>query len=368
MHPIRVLLLTPDFPPSPGGIQVVMHRLVQHAQRLEMRVVTRASPGAAEFDRREGLDVRRAGRADGGPASHLAMNARGLLEAPRFRPGAVLSGHLAASPAARAIGTLARVPVIQYVHADELRMDRRLVGLAMRSDAVVAVSAFTERLALDAGANRARTHRILNGVDLPETPRTERPSRPTLVTVARLEDRYKGHDVLIRALPLVRERVPGAQWVVVGDGSLRPELERQAAEAGVADAVRFLGTVTDEERDAALDGAHVFAMPSRLPPGGVGGEGFGIVYLEAAAHGLPVVAGAVGGALDAVVDGETGLLVDPEGVGAVARAISDLLLDPERARQLGEAGAKRARAFAWPLIARQVEDLVLDLAEGFKRR
>jgi phosphatidylinositol alpha-1,6-mannosyltransferase len=106
--------------------------------------------------------------------------------------------------------------------------------------------------------------------------------------------------------------------------------------------------VTDAERDAALDRAHVFAMPSRLPPGGVGGEGFGIVYLEAGAHRLPVVAGAVGGALDAVVHEKTGLLVDPEDVGAVAQAVGDLLLDPQRAGELGDAGREHAQGFAWP--------------------
>ena len=103
-------------------------------------------------------------------------------------------------------------------------------------------------------------------------------------------------------------------------------------------------------------------MPSRLPAGGFAGEGFGIVYLEADAHGCPVVAGAVGGALDAVADGESGLLVDPTDHVAVAAALTELLSEPRRRRQLGQAGARRAEAFAWPLIAAQVEDLVLELA------
>jgi phosphatidyl-myo-inositol dimannoside synthase len=329
-----------------------------------MRVITRTAPGWREFDRAEGLDVRRVGLPVGGNAAGaLAVNARTLAEAPLFRPQAVLSGHVVTSPAARVIGKVARVPVIQYVHADELQMNARMVAVAMGADAVVAVSGFAERLAISAGADPARVRRILNGVDLPDRRRAERAVRPTLVTVARLEDSYKGHDVIIRALPLVRERVPDVEWLVVGDGSLRPKLERLAADQGVADAVRFLGAVSDADRDAALDRAHVFAMPSRLPPGGVGGEGFGIVYLEAAAHGLPVVAGNVAGALDAVVHGETGLLVDPESPPAVAEAISDLLADPDRARAVGEAGATRAQGFAWPLVARRVEDLVLELAE-----
>jgi phosphatidylinositol alpha-1,6-mannosyltransferase len=104
-------------------------------------------------------------------------------------------------------------------------------------------------------------------------------------------------------------------------------------------------------------------MPSRIPPGGIGGEGFGIAYLEANALGLPVVAGNEGGAVDAVIDGETGVLVDPSDHIAVADAVSDLLLDSGLAARLGEKGRARAREFAWPNVARRVER-VLEAAGG----
>jgi glycosyltransferase involved in cell wall biosynthesis len=100
-------------------------------------------------------------------------------------------------------------------------------------------------------------------------------------------------------------------------------------------------------------------MPSRLRPGGSGGEGFGIVYLEAGAHGLPCVGGNVAGALDAVVDGETGELVDPRDHLAVAEAVSGLLLDSERARRMGEAAARHAAELAWPAVGERVEQLML---------
>src|SRR5207253_143715 len=99
---------------------------------------------------------------------------------------------------------------------------------------------------------------------------------PTIITVARLVDRYKGFDVTIRALPLVRARVPGARWIVVGDGSLRGELQAMADSEGVADCVTFAGALDDAGRDEWLDRADVFVMPSRLMPYGLGGEGFGI--------------------------------------------------------------------------------------------
>jgi phosphatidyl-myo-inositol dimannoside synthase len=102
-------------------------------------------------------------------------------------------------------------------------------------------------------------------------------------------------------------------------------------------------------------------MPSRLPLDW-GGEGFGIVYLEAAVHRLPSVAGNVAGARDAVVHGETGLLVDPTDHVAVADALTTLLEDPEAAERMGEAAAERATQFAWPVIARRVEDMLLEAA------
>jgi phosphatidyl-myo-inositol dimannoside synthase len=359
----RALFLTPDFPPAPGGIQVLMHRLASHVEGVEVRVVTRACAGAREFDAQERLDVRRTGSAAAPRRANLLLNARAVREAAAFRPAVVLSGHIVTSPAARVIATALGAPTVQYLHADEIRGRPRLASFAVRrAAAVVAVSGYTRGLAERLGADPERVHTIPNGVDAPGGRAAERASRPTVVTVARLEQRYKGHDVILRALPLIRERVPEAEWVVVGDGALRPELERLVAERGLGGAVRFLGRVTDAERDAALDRGHVFAMPSRLPPEGTGGEGFGIAYLEAAARGLPVVAGAAGGAEDAVVHGETGLLVNPTDHAAVAAAISELLLDHELAERLGRAGATRARDFAWPAVARQVEDLLVSVA------
>jgi phosphatidylinositol alpha-1,6-mannosyltransferase len=322
-------------------------------------------PQAERFDIRERLDVRRtrfSGRRH--HRSGIAgLNGVALREALRFRPDVVLSLHIVLSPAAWTIQRASGAPVVQYLHADEIRARPGLSRFAVRrAGAVVAVSAHTGKLALAAGADRATLHRIPNGVDLPSSSGEPRAARPTVVTVARLRERYKGHDVLLRAMPLIRERVPDAQWVVVGDGPLRHELERIAAEHGLAGHIRFTGETSDAERDAWLDRAHVFAMPARVPEGGVGGEGFGIVYLEAGAHGLPVVAGNVGGALDAVVDGETGLLVDPRDDAAVAEAVADLLLDRKRAEAMGSAGAVRARRFSWPAIAERVEDLLFEVA------
>lgn len=360
---MKTLVITPDFPPSRGGIQVLVHRLVSHAQGLGPVVLALGGDNARAFDSRDTLDVRRVSAFGASRRTAVAaLNLRAVSTAIRTRPDMVISAHIVASPAAVAIRRLLRIPVVQYVYAKEIGARPALARFALRNaDAVIAISRYTRDLALEAGAPADRIELIPPGVDLPDPHVLPAPNAksgpPRLITIARLEDRYKGHDVLTRALPLVRARVPDAEWVVIGDGPLRGHLERLVEASGVSEAVRFVGSVSDAERDRLLQDAHVFAMPSRLPARGLAGEGFGIVYLEANARGLPVIAGDVAGALDAVVDGKTGLLVDADDHVAIAEAISGLLLDPERAHTLGAAGLERSREFAWSAIAGRVEAL-----------
>jgi phosphatidyl-myo-inositol dimannoside synthase len=364
-----VLVITPDFPPARGGIQVLAQRLATGLTGFQTRVVTLDCAGARPFDATAGLATRRVRAGRGlGAGRNVALGAAALLEALRFRPQLTLSVHIVASPAAAGIRRALGARTVQYFHAKEIGNRPRLAAFAARqAHASIAVSSYTAGLIAGLGPARAggsKSSTTVNvippGVDLPSDPSPRAAGRPTFVTVSRLEDRYKGHDVLIGALALVRAKVPDVEWIVIGDGPLRPELEALARSYGVADAVRFLGLVSDEQRDRWLRRANLLAMPSRLPGGGLAGEGFGIVYLEAGAYGKPVVAGNVAGALDAVADGESGLLVDPVDPHAVADAIARLLLDRELARRLGSAGAARARDFAWPVIAGRVEAVLLE--------
>jgi phosphatidyl-myo-inositol dimannoside synthase len=358
----RLLLLTPDFPPARGGIQLLSYRLATAMTAFDTRVIALDVPGAAQFDALAGVAVRRvrpAGRS--GLARVAPLNALAVSEALSFRPQATLSMHIVASPAAAAISRLLAAGTVQYFHANEIAGKPKLAAFAARrARAVISVSRYCTELLAAAGGPTAAVTMIPPGVDLPDNPRALIAERPTVLTVARLADRYKGHDVLARSMRLVREQVPDVSWVVIGEGPLRPELEELCRSAGVADCTRFLGAVSDEERDEWLARADLFAMPSRLPGAGQAGEGFGIVYLEAAAYGKPVLAGNVGGAVDAVVDGETGLLVDPTDQLAVGSAIARLLLDKDLASRLGRAGAERARGFAWPVIAERVQGLLLE--------
>jgi phosphatidyl-myo-inositol dimannoside synthase len=344
-----------------GGISTLLHGLVRHSTGLLARVVTFDARTAGEFDRAQPFEVVRIprGRSHRGAISRL--NVKGLAESVRWRPDAFLSGHILMSPATSLARRLIRSPSVQYLYGNELVHRPGLaVAAVRRASASVGISEYTCSLLPEAMRSGVRI--IPPGIDLEHTEGARRARRPTIVTISRLDAAYKGHDVTARALALVRDDVPDFEWVVIGDGPLRRHLEGLVSSLGIEQHVRFEGGLSDEDRDCWLDRAHVFCMPSRVPAGGAG-EGFGIVYLEAAAHGVPAIAGRVGGAVDAVVPGQTGLLVDAADHVAVATALTSLLKDPARAEVMGRAAAERAEDFRWPLVASRFEALVTELIE-----
>jgi phosphatidyl-myo-inositol dimannoside synthase len=182
--------------------------------------------------------------------------------------------------------------------------------------------------------------------------------RPVVVCVSRLVPR-KGQDTLIAALPAIRRRVPDAALLIVGGGPYRKTLERMVADLGLTGRVVMTGSVPWRELPAYFDAGDVFAMPCRTRRRGLDVEGLGIVYLEASATGLPVVAGDSGGAPDAVLEGETGYVVDGRSVSQVADRVADLLADPEKGRELGSRGRQWVEdAWRWDLIAARLHDLL----------
>jgi phosphatidylinositol alpha-1,6-mannosyltransferase len=199
------------------------------------------------------------------------------------------------------------------------------------------------------GADLAVFHPELETADLRE--RHGLGDRPVVVCVSRLVAR-KGQDVLIRGMHAVRTRVPGATLVIVGGGPHEATLKALAADAP-AGSVVFAGQVSESDLPRYYALGDVFAMPCRTRLGGLEVEGWGNVFIEAAACAKPVVVGDSGGAREALLDGETGTLVDGRDVRRVADAVAELLADPDRARAMGAAGRSRIeRAHTWPAIAR----------------
>jgi glycosyltransferase involved in cell wall biosynthesis len=175
---------------------------------------------------------------------------------------------------------------------------------------------------------------------------------PWLLTVARLEW-HKGIDTVIRALPAVRAAHPGTRYAVAGVGPRLAELERLAGECGVRHAVEFLGFVPDDELPAVYNAADLYVGASRYHD--LLAEGFGISLVEASASGVAVVGGRSGGVPDAVRDGETGLLVDPEDPAAVAAGITRLLGDEALRRRMGAAGRRAVETYYnWDRVSRDL--------------
>jgi len=250
---------------------------------------------------------------------------------------------------------------IVYVHGEEVNItdtydfsrSRRRATLEA-ADAVVAVSRFTrDSLVTLMGVDPARITLIPNGVDLSRFARRVRrddlvqrygiAGRRVLLTVGRLSER-KGQDKVIEALPALRRAIPDLVYLLVGDGPLRPLLEGQARALGVEGCVIFAGSVAQEELADHYALADAFIMANRELPSGET-EGFGLVFLEANACGVPVIAGRAGGSVDAVSDGVNGLLVDGEDTDAIVSAVSRVFLDDAlRARLVGRGFEVAARS------------------------
>ena len=316
---------------------------------------------------------RRSGGARPVPVAERAMFAiSALRQAWRWRRRlVVVACHPHLAPVALAAGRIAGSRVAVWCHGDEVwRPLRPSVGWALRqADLVFAPSRFTaEQVARWAGLERDVT--VVPHGNPPElVPPKPAPVPGRVLSVARLDpdDRYKGVDTLVRAWPRVLESQPDAELIVVGDGADRARLERLAIDSGTDGHVRFTGRIDDRDLQELYRTASVFALPTGATVGsGAGGEGFGLVFLEAAASGVPVVAGRSGAVPEVVEDGRTGLLVEPGDPVAVADAIGVLLKDENLRSRMGRAARARAKKhFSYAAFGDRIESVLGDLASVF---
>jgi phosphatidyl-myo-inositol dimannoside synthase len=182
--------------------------------------------------------------------------------------------------------------------------------------------------------------------------------RPTVLCLSRLVPR-KGQDMLIRVLPSIRQRVDGAALVIAGGGPYLETLRRLAARFDVSGHVTFTGGIPAADLPAYHAMADVFAMPCRTRGAGLDVEGLGIVFLEASATGVPVIAGCSGGAPETVQHNKTGLVVDGRSVDQIADAVTELLADPDRAAAMGAAGRDWIKAqWRWDALAGRMSELI----------
>ncbi|GGM64954.1 glycosyl transferase family 1 [Thermopolyspora flexuosa] len=374
---MSTLIVTNDFPPRPGGIQAFVHALAVRRPPGSVVVYAPRWKGCEAFDARQPYRVVRHPTSLMLPVPSVARRAARLVREHGCDTvvfGAALPMGLLA-PALRQAGAR-RVVMLTHGHEAAwagLGVGRALLRrIAEGADVVTYLGGYTfDRLS--GPIPPEKLVRLTPGVD------TEvfRPGaggaeiraalglgdRPVVVCVSRLVPR-KGQDMLIRVWPEVLRAAPGAFLLLVGGGPYRRTLERMIASLGLGGSVLVTGTVPWGRLPAYYDAGDVFAMPCRTRRWGMDVEGLGIVYLEASATGLPVVAGNSGGAPDAVVPGQTGLVVDGGSPDEVADALIGLLKDPAGARAMGERGrAWIEREWRWDAVADRFAALLSGAAD-----
>ena len=366
---MRTLVVTNDFPPRPGGIQAYVHSLAVRQPPDEVVVYAPQWKGARAFDAAQPFPVVRHRSSLMLPTPDVLRTARSLIlseSCDRVWFGAAAPLGLLAGPLALRSVASTHGHEVGWALLPGARQALRRIGRT--NDVVTYLGAYTRSRLQPALGPAAHLERLPSGVDTAVfrpgaggagvRARHGLSDRPVVVCVSRLVPR-KGQDVLIRALPSIRSRVPGAALLVVGGGPDGPRLQRLATEHGVAGDVVLTGSVPWESLPAHYDAGDVFAMPCRTRRAGLEVEGLGIVFLEASATGLPVVAGRSGGSPDAVLDGQTGLVVDGTQVAEVADAVAGLLLDREAAAAMGRAGrAWVEREWRWDVLAQRLRGLL----------
>jgi len=376
----RVLLVTNDFPPRPGGIQSYLGEFVGRLVAAGSHSVLVYAPqwkGADAFDDSAEAAGYRVMRHPGtlmlpGPAVDARMRrliGEHGIDTVWFGAAAPLA--LLAQRARQAGATR----ILASTHGHEVGWSMLPVARSVlrrigdTTDAVTFVSRYTRSRFASAFGPAARLEYLPPGVDTDRfrpdpvaraelRERYRLGERPTVVCLSRLVPR-KGQDMLIKALPSIRRRIDGAALVIVGGGPYLEALRKLAKDRGAAEHVTFTAGVPAGELPAHHALADVFAMPCRTRGAGMDVEGLGIVFLEASATGVPVIAGLSGGAPETVQHNKTGLVVDGRSVDEVADAVIELLADRDRAAAMGAAGREWVTSqWRWDTLAARLAGLL----------
>ncbi|HIE55710.1 MAG TPA: glycosyltransferase family 4 protein [Chromatiaceae bacterium] len=357
------LMITQLFLPTKGGTAMSFDDDFRRIGQKEVHIVTEAVPGGKEYDETHPntvhrLDLKR--RPWLRPESlfiYLKLLFASLWITATRPINAIFAGRaLPEGLVALIVGRLTRRPVLIYAHGEELtgwgrgRKFRAMCYALGHADWVLSNSDNTRDTLIDLiGVKPEHVAVVYPTVDAerfhPGPPQSDlresigwRPGQYLILSIGRLMER-KGFDQMIRALPRLHERGMDVHYAIIGIGEDLPRLQALVQSEAVGDRVHFLGHVSYEDLPRWYITCDLFAMPNR----DVGGdsEGFGLVFLEAAASGKPVIAGIAGGTASAVVDGVTGLRVDGEKLEEIVAAAEALLSDPERAEAMGRVGRQR---------------------------
>jgi phosphatidyl-myo-inositol dimannoside synthase len=344
-----VLYLVPDLIGLPGGIARYCRHVCRALNDAGERTTVVALRDAPDSDPSgEGIEVSQYIACG---TSKTAFVRRATSAAMSNRPRLILCGHPNFSPLAYLLSRMLGVPFVVFLYGtDSWHRLHGARGWAIeRADRWIAISAHTARLAsTQNNLDHERIDILHNCLDpdfqFTETDMSER--KESLLTVSRITnfEPHKGQELVLAAMPRLLEQFPQLTYDIVGDGDRRPALERLAADLGVNDSVRFHGVVTDSELSALYSKDAVFVMPSTV-------EGFGFVFAEAMAHGMPAIGGNRDAGAEVIINRRTGFVIDPESVGELGTAVADLLGDEELWRRMSEEARRHARSsFSYALF------------------
>lgn len=373
----NTLVITNDFPPRPGGIQTFGYELVRRFDPTQVSVLTSSWDGATEFDAAQKFMTVRAKTKTLLPDKRTLAMACEIIVAnnvTRVLFGAAAPLGLLA-PSFRKLGVKNIVGMTQghevgWAMTPGMKQALRKIGNDV--DYLTYISEYTHQkisraLSPSAALNMRRVVPGVNTTEFSPTNLTAGSAlrssigwvnRPVIICVSRLMTR-KGQDQIIQALPQVLKVVPLASLIIVGDGPYRKHLEKLTADLGLRDNVHFTGKVDQAQLANWYAAGDVFAMPCRTRVGGWDVEGLGIVFLEASATGLPVIVGNSGGAVDAVLDGETGFLVNGNNLSEIGDRLIELLADQDLAKRLGSAGRNWVtQEWTWEHSFKRLESLL----------
>ncbi len=352
----HTLFITNDFPPRPGGIQTFVYELVRQFPSSDVTVLSSTWEGAEQFDQSHDFDVVRANTKVLLPTPETLSLARKIIVAKNVKSvifGAAAPLALLAKPL-RALGV---EKIIAFTHGHEAGWAKTpgtkqaLKKIGNDVDVLTYLTQYTKQeiskgLSINAVASMrqllpAVDPQFFNPGNQIEGSRLREKvgfaNRPTIVSVSRLMAR-KGHDELIKAMPELKKRIPGIALLIVGEGSYRNNLEKLITKLDLELDVYLTGKVPYLELPAWYGAGDVFAMPCRTRKAGWDVEGLGIVYLEASATGLPVIAGDSGGAPEAVAEGKSGFVVGGTDQVALIEKIELLFADKKLRKEMGEFG------------------------------
>jgi len=362
------LVVTRNFPPDIGGMQVLMgglsETLLDHGP---VKVFANESSNSGTFDHRSQLDI---------------VRVKGIKIFMKYRKANIVNNFINNNNNIRAIITdhwkslellkdeyLAKSKTLCLIHSKEINhqkgslLNKRLIKSIKKADFIISNSNFTKKLAIDVGIDHSKIHVIFPGIPKPkiiknifidEAKKIYDSAFPKIITVARL-DKRKGHDKILMLIKNLKNKFPKIKYISVGFGDEENSLKKLSKELSIEKEVLFLKKIDTDLKLALISESNLFLMPSRIDKNSV--EGFGISFMEAASYGIGSIGGKDGGASDAITHNKTGLICDGNDLNSIYESVVNFF-DNDKFMEYGNAAKKFSEDFHWNKVVRSYLELI----------